>query len=144
MTFVIVILAGMWLLSYRRFRRKYKMDRAMCEFTRHRYEESPNPRTAVEYGSALMQCQLYEMALAQFEEAKRRDQMGTMPFLDTNIAFCRKPLPWSHGARDHRGGSWRHNFLLTRFGGRRQVAISSDTALAFNSMLRAMKRSSTL
>ena len=60
------------------------------------------------------------------------------PFLDANIAFCKKPLPWSSGAKDHRVGSWWHNFQLVRFGGRSQVAISQEAGLAFNSMLRMM------
>lgn len=64
----------------------------------------------------------------------------TQTFLDANIEFCKKPLPWSSGAKNYKGGSWWHNFQLVRFGGRRQVAISEQTGLAFNSMLRMMNR----
>lgn len=120
------------------------MDRMMCEFTRHLYDEdSSNPMTAIEYGSSLMQSQQYKSALDVFEGVKRRVAMASTlyPFLDANIEFCKKPLPWSGGAKDHRGGSWWHNFQLVRFGGRRQVAISEKTGLAFNSMLRMMNRS---
>lgn len=131
----------MGLFSYVRFRKRYKMDKMMCEFTRHRYEaDSSNPTTAIEYGSALMQCQQYQSALNLFEDIKRRVANASTfyPFLDANIAFCKKPLPWSSGAKDRRGGSWWHNFQLVRFGGRRQVAISQEAGLAFNSMLRMM------
>ena len=135
----------MWLWSYIKFRKNYKIDRMMCEFTQHRYnEDSRNPMNAIEYGSALMQSQQYKSALDVFEGVKRRVSNATTfyPFLDANIEFCKKPLPWSNGAKDHKGGSWWHNFMLVRFGGRRQVAISEDTGLAFNSMLRSMGRKS--
>lgn len=143
MKYIVIILAVMWLFSYVKFRKRYKMDKLMCEFTCHRYEADPNnPITAIEYGSALMQCQQYQSALNMFEGVKRRVTNASTfyPFLDTNIAFCKKSMPWSSGAKDHRGGSWWHNFQLVRFGGRRQVAISQDTGLAFNSMLRMMNR----
>lgn len=98
--------------------------------------------TAIEYGSALMQSQQYKSALDVFEGVRRSvyNASAFYPFLDSNIEFCKKPLPWGKGAKDHKGGSWWHNFLLVRFGGRRQVAISQDTGLAFNSMLRMMNR----
>ena len=133
----------MWLCSYVKFRKRYNMDRMMCEFTRHCYnEDSNNPITAIEYGSALMQAQQYKSALEMFDRVKRRVAMASTiyPFLDANIEFCKKPLPWSSGAKDHKDGSWWHNFQLVRFGGRRQVAISEQTGLAFNSMLRMMNR----
>lgn len=144
MTYIIIILVVMWLFSYIKFRKRYKMDKMMCEFTRQLYnEDSSNPMTAIEYGSALMQAQQYKSALEVFESVKRRVAMASTlyPFLDVNIEFCKKSLPWSSGAKDHRGGSWWHNFQLVRFGGRRQVAISEKTGLAFNSMLRMMNRS---
>lgn len=144
MKYIIIILAVMWLFSYVKFRKRWKMDRMMCEFTRQLYnEDSSNPMTAIEYGSSLMQSQQYKSALDVFEGVKRRVAMANTlyPFLDANIEFCKKPLPWSSGAKDHRGGSWWHNFQLVRFGGRRQVAISEKTGLAFNSMLRMMNRS---
>lgn len=125
----------MWLFSYVKFCKRNKMDKMMCEFTRHRYnEDSSNPMTAIEYGSALMQCQQYKSALEVFERVKRRMVNASVlyPFLDENIEFCKKPLPWSSCAKDHKGGSWWHNFQLVRFGGRRKVAISEDTGLAFN------------
>lgn len=143
MKYVVIILAVMWLFSYVKFRKKYKMDRMMCEFTLQLYnEDSGNPMTAIEYGSALMQAQQYKSALAVFEEIKRRVAMASTlyPFLDANIEFCKKPLPWSSGVKDHKGCSWWHNFQLVRFGGRRQVAISEQTGLAFNSMVRMMNR----
>lgn len=133
----------MWLFSYIKFRKRYKIDRMMCEFTRQLYEEDRrNPTAAIEYGSALMQAQQYQSALNVFEGLKRRvaNAKEIFPFLDTNIEFCKKPLPWSSGAKDYRSGSWWHNFLLVRFGRGRNVVISNDTALAFNSMLRAMAR----
>lgn len=143
MNYVIIILVVMWLFSYIKFRKRYKMDRMMCEFTHQLYnEDSSNPMTAIEYGSALMEAQQYKSALEVFEGVKRRVAMASTmyPFLDANIEFCKKPLPWSSGVKDYKRGSWWHTFQLVRFGGRRQVAISEDTGLAFNSMLRMMRR----
>lgn len=143
MKLIVIILIAIWLFSYVKYRRRYKMDQMMCEFTHQLYDEdSSNPLTAIEYGSALMQAQQYKSALSVFEGVKRRVAMASKlyPFLDLNIEFCKKPLPWSSGAKDHKGGSWWHNFLLVRFGGRRQIAISEQTGLAFNSMLRIMNR----
>lgn len=34
MKYIVIILTVMWLFSYVKFRKKYKMDRMMCEFTR--------------------------------------------------------------------------------------------------------------
>ena len=143
MWLIITIISIMWIWSYAKFRRRYKLDVMMSEFTRHRYDENPqNPNAAIEYGSALMQIQQYKRALHIFEGVKNQIANSNVifPFLDANIAFCKRPLPWSSGAKDHKGGSWWHNFQLVRFGGRRQVAISQDTGLAFNSMLRMMNR----
>ena len=143
MKYILIILAVMWLFSYIKFRKKYKMDKMMCDFTRHLYEDNPgNQNAAIEYGCALMLCQQYNSALRMFEVVKHRISNATViyPFLDANIEFCRKPLPWSNGAIDYQSGSWWHNFQLVRFGGRRQVAISEQTGLAFNSMLRMMNR----
>ena len=143
MKYLIIMLVLLWLWNYVKFRKSYKLNRMMCEFTRHRYnEDSSNPMSAIEYGSALMQAQQYKSALVIFERVKGSFSMVTTlyPFLDANVEFCKKPLPWSHGAKDHKNGSWWHNFQLVRFGGRRQVAISQETGLAFNSMLRMMNR----
>lgn len=143
MTYIIIILAVMWVISYVKFCKRYKMNKKMCEFTFQRFNVDPsNPMTTIEYGCALMQCQQYQSALNVFETLKRRipDVSMMYPFLDVNIEFCKKPLPWSSGAKDHKGGSWWHNFQLVRFGGRRQVVISDSTRLSFNSMLRMMNR----
>lgn len=96
MKYIVIILAVMWLFSYVKFRKRYKMDRMMCEFTRRLYnEDSSNPMTAIEYGSALMQAQQYKSALEVFESVKRRVAMASTlyPFLDVNIVFCKKSLP---------------------------------------------------
>lgn len=55
-----------------------------------------------------------------------------------NIDFCTKPLPWSHGAKDH-NRSWRHNFLLYRLGGRRINLVDPQTVLDVNRTLRMSK-----
>ena len=137
---VILVLFVLWLYSYKKFRRRYAIDKMMCAYIHERYQLNPCPKTAIEYASALMQCQLYYSSLILFEEIKKNDLFKEYSFLDANIAFCKNPLPWSRGAINHNNGSWRHNFLLVRFGRARRVAISEETALEFNSMLRMLNR----
>ena len=117
------------------------MDRMLCTMLEHKYRDSPSPVTECEYASALMLCQQYQSALSLFEDLKRKGFDRQFSFLDENIKFCKQPLPWRSGAKNH-NGSWLHNFLLVRFGGRRMVSISQDTYLEANAMLRAMERNS--
>ncbi len=128
MKFVIIILFALWIRSYYRFRKKYKMDKLLCAMLKLKYQETPNPMTESEYASGLMLCQKYQSALELFEDLKRKGLDRQFSFLDENIKFCSKPLPWSSRAKNY-NGSWLHNFLLVRFGGRRKVAISQETYL---------------
>lgn len=138
MKLVIVIIIILWIVSYVKFRRNYKIHKLLVVFTRELYNQSPSPYTAIEHASALMLAQQYKSALEIFEHYQGPNATIAFPFLNDNIAFCKKPLPWTQGARDHINGSWWHNFLLVRLGGRRQVAISNKTALAFNAFLRSL------
>lgn len=138
--FGLFVLAVVWLVSYVKFRRRYRVEEQMCAFTREKHENERTPMSAVEYGCALMQCQQYRAAVRVLESVLASGAGRQFPFLTDNIEFCRKPLPWSNGAFDYVGGSWWHWFLLKRFGGRRQVAISEGTALAFNSSMRMLGR----
>lgn len=77
MKYVLIILFVMWLFSYIRFRKRYKMDKMMWVFTRQLYnEDSNNPITAIEYGSALMQAQQYKNALEVFDRVKKTCSNG--------------------------------------------------------------------
>lgn len=139
MEIVIIVIAALWLWSFIKFRRKYKMDKTLCEFLRLKYEEHPSAHTQVEYASGLMMCQRYSDALPLFEDLQRKGTQIQFDFLPENIAFCKRPLPWSKGAKNY-NGSWWHNFLLVRFGGRRLTSISRETLLEANAMLRMMDR----
>ena len=113
----------------------------LCALLEHKYQENPNAQAESEYVCALMYCQQYVSALTLFEDLKQRGHGRQFNFLDENTKFCKKPLPWSYGAKNQ-NGSWLHNFFLVRFGGRRMVmvAISQETYLEANAMLRAMDR----
>ena len=139
MRLVIAILVGLWLWSYIRFRKLYARDCMLCVILEREYRDMPNPQSQSEYACALMVCQKYQSALELFEELKRNGSDRQLSYLDTNIRFCKKPLPWSSGVMNH-NGSWRHHFLPTRLGGRRMVAISSETYLKANAIIRAAKR----
>ncbi len=62
----------LWVWSYVKFRRKYKMDKMLCAMLEHKYKQMPSPHTEVEYASALMLCQQYRSALNLFEDLKRK------------------------------------------------------------------------
>lgn len=115
------------------------MDKMLCAMLEHKYQQMSSPHTECEYASALMLCQQYQSALNLFEDLKRKGLDRQFSFLEENIRFCKKPLPWSSGAKNH-NGSWLHNFLLVRFGGRRMVSILQDSYIVFNAMLRNMNR----
>lgn len=136
-----LLVVAIWLFSFFRFRRQLSIHTLLCDFTRRNHIRNHNTKTAVEFGCALMLCQKYQSAITLFNEAKQFDPnyKTTIPFLEENIAFCRKPLPWSRGPKDHKG-SWRHNLLLVRIGARRFVAISNETILDFNAFCRQLER----
>ncbi len=139
MEIILIVLIGLWVWSYVKFRKRYKMDRLLSEMLGRKYKQMPTPQTESEYACALMLSQQYQSALELFEDLKRKGAGRQLNFLDANIEFCKKPLPWSSGAKNH-NGSWWHNFFLVRLGGRRMVLISDESYLDFNAMLRAMAR----
>lgn len=140
MGIVIAVAVVLWGLSFFRFRQQYSRDRVLCELLKRKYELMPNTLTECEYACGLMLCQQYRSALELFEELKHSGADRRLSYLDMNIAFCNKPLPWSTGAKNH-NGSWLHHFLLVRIGRRRRVAISADSYLEANAVLRARGRS---
>ena len=139
MEIIIAFAAVMWVWSFTKFKKRYKLDSEFLDFLSQRFVLEPGPESQVEYASGLMICQKYNQALALFEDLKERGYSRIYTFLDDNIAFCKKPHPWSAEGKDF-NGSWRHNFLLVRLGKRRQIYITPGSQLEFNSFKRAINR----
>ena len=94
-----------------------------------------------------MEAQLYKSAKNCFETVDLNNISSTVKFrlpmvneenIKMDIDFCNKPLPWSHGAKDHKK-SWSHNFLLYRLGRSRINLVDPQTILEVNSVIRQSK-----
>ena len=103
--------------------------------------------TLLQLGSAYMEAQLYKSAKNCFETVDLNNISSTVKFrlpmvneenIKMDIDFCNKPLPWSHGAKDHKK-SWSHNFLLYRLGRSRINLVDPQTILEVNSVIRQSK-----
>ena len=90
MEIIVIILVALWLWSYIKFRRKYKMDKLLCSMLEHKYRDKSDPMTESEFASALMLCQQYQSALVLFEDLKRKGLDRQLSFLNENIKFCKK------------------------------------------------------
>lgn len=120
-----------------KFQRQFGVDLKMCDFTRSRYKAKPGKQTAVEYGCALMQVQMYKSAFDVFQESKKYGSLKAYPYVKKNIAFCEKPLPWSRRkAKDRYVLNWLFDILVSRFGRRRVVVYSNKTLDEFYEYLR--------
>lgn len=135
MGIIIAVVGVIWVWSYSKFRRKYKIDKELLEYLTQQFNSDPTPETQLEYASGLLLCQQYSQAGSLFEDLRQRGFSKYYPFIETNIQFCKKPHPWSTTGKNFKG-SWRHNFLLTRFGKPRQIYITEDTQLDFNRYIR--------
>lgn len=141
MTIVLILILALGAWSFIKFRKRYKMDKMLCEMLGYKFNEFKTPETQMEFACGLMLCQRYADALTLLQDMEQRGLERQFDFLRTNIAFCKKPLPWSSKIKNY-NGSWWHNFLLVRFGGTRKVAISQESYLEANAMLRMMDRMS--
>ena len=147
MKLLLFILFCMWVYSYFRFKSKINYKYQVATFLEMKYASDNDDYTLLQLGSAYMEIQLYKSAKECFEKVdlnnipssiRSRMLMVNQDNIKMNIDFCTKPLPWSHGAKDH-NRSWRHNFLLYRLGGRRINLVDPQTVLDVNSTLRISK-----
>ncbi len=71
MKYVICLLLIIAVFSIMKFQRQFEIDLMMSDFTRDCYKSKPGKQTAVEYGCALMQVQMYKSAVEVFNDAKK-------------------------------------------------------------------------
>ena len=147
MKLILFILFCMWVYSYFRFLSKMNYKYQVVKYLEKKYASDKDDYTLLQLGSAYMEIQLYKSAKDCFEKIdfnhisstiKMRMPMVSEENIRMDIDFCSKPLPWSHGAKNH-NKSWLHNFLLYRLGGRRINLVDPETILEVNSSIRRTK-----
>lgn len=125
-----VVLFLVWVYSYWRFTGKRRAYRTMVLVTEARYRKLQTGRCAIDLACAYMNAQRYADAYSMFENVALG--FPSVPRdIKLNMDFCKKPLPWSKGLKNHKMGYW-HNFALARLGGRRSNLISQEAVLAFD------------
>ena len=147
MKLILFILFCIWVYSYFRFLSKINYKYQVVKYLEMKYASDKDDYTLLQLGSAYMEVQLYKSAKDCYEKIdfnhisstiKMRMPMVSKENIRMDIDFCSKPLPWSHGAKNH-NKSWLHNFLLYRFGGRRINLVDPATILEVNSSIRRTK-----
>ena len=130
MKLVLFLLFVFWFYNYWRFMGKRKAHKQLVIVAEHRYSSLKSVITSLDLACAYMQAQRYADAYAMFSKTLS-DYPNTYNADDirTNMEFCKKPLPWSGGLKNHNMGYW-HNFMLVRFGGRRRIMISPELIMA--------------
>ena len=139
---LLIVIGVMLVYSFIRFRIRLSVELKMVEFLAGRSMAAPNDVwTMLSLASAYTNAELYAQAGSVYSRIKSDPMLynslpqGTVESVETNIKFCNKPLPWSHGAKDHHSFRYLHYFFLKRIGGRRYNFIREEDALAFNSYM---------
>lgn len=138
-TAVIIAIILYWGWCVIKFKRMYRSDLVLLALTGDAAKNNPSPEALIEYAGALIICQRYADALRIYEDLDRRGFSRIYTFIPCNIAFCKKPHPFCNGPKNYTG-SYRHNFILKRLGAKRNPAISNETLLKTNSILRHLSR----
>lgn len=137
--FIIIALFLYWGWRVINFKKQYHRDLVLLALTEDTAKTSPTPNALIEYAGALMHCQRYSDALTIYEDLDKQGLSRVYTVIPYNIAFCKKPHPFCNGPKNF-NGSYRHNFILKRLGARRNPAISNETLLKANAIIRQMSR----
>lgn len=137
----VVIIALIFYLGWCviKFKKQYQRDLVLLALTEDAARTTPTPVALIEYAGALMLCQRYSDALTIYEDLDKQGLSKVYSFIPYNTAFCKKPHPFCNGPKNF-NGSYRHNFILTRLGAKRNPSISNETLLKANSIMRQMAR----
>ena len=142
MKLILFILFCMWIWSYVSFRRKHSVNMIALDVMKARRPEGIDPTYECRLGSAYMEAQQYADAYRCFQSylSKYGNLPGsTADAVRANIEFCKHPVPGCNGPKNL-NGSWWHNFLLVRLGGRRCNMMTQEDGLAINAFLRMKNR----
>ena len=140
---IVIILVAVFLVSYIKFKRRYKMQYQFALFMQEKYEIDTNDiETSLSFCSALADAQLYKRAYDLYDEIlkdsikKASLSQEELEKVMLNKRFCDAPIFWSAGARDHIVFKYLHYFFLERIGRGRYSFIREEDLLEFNSWLR--------
>ena len=135
---IFLILLGLWIWSYVKFKRKMKYFTVMTDYLQKVVDNDPNPENALRLSGALIEIQHYKDAffildglIRQYPYHQNIEQMKI------NLEFCKNPVPGTHQPKNF-NHSWWHNFLLVRLGRRRYNFLSEEDYLRTNSIMRQM------
>ena len=135
---IILILLGLWIWSYVKFKRKMKYYTVMTTYLQKVVDNDPSPENALRLSGALIEIQHYKDAYSILERL-----LLLCPYhpnteqMKINLEFCKNPVPGTHQPKNF-NHSWCHNFLLVRLGKRRYNFLSEEDYLRTNSIMRQM------
>lgn len=130
MKYILIAILVIWLWGYFRFigkRRSYKKMEMVME---HRHARLHTRQSAIDLACAYMNTQRYADAYGLYSKALDESSLQSTD-IKGNMEFCKKPLPWSSGLKNHRMNYW-HDFMLVRLGARRKNMMSEDAILAMD------------
>ena len=130
MKLVLFIIFLIWLYNYWRFSGKRSYCKKMVKVTELRHAQFQTRQSAIDLATAYMNAQRYADAYALYANILSEGSIQA-DTIRLNMEFCQKPLPWSRGLKNHKQSYW-HNFMLVRFGGRRNNMISEEAILTFD------------
>lgn len=139
MKIIVIILVVLWVYSYFSFKSKYKFMSSMVKaLEKNRF--APEGDYLIRLGSAYMNAQQYKSAIACFSKVLNENlYYNSFKYstedIKTNIEFCKNPCIGYSGG-ENLNGSWLHNFILVRFGGRRKIMIEEEDILLTDEYMR--------
>lgn len=139
---IVIVLLVMWAYSMFNFHSKMMYFNSIVKYYEMKCLMDPNDVTAsLGLASAYMQTQKYQKAYRIYEQLCANGLENTVDYGESiriNMEFCRQPLPGCKGPKDYKN-SWRHNFMLVRFGGRRKLHFAADDMFEADSLIRQRK-----
>ena len=144
MKLVVFILLCMWFYSYFKFKRTIRYKEKVHNYIEQLYSKEPTDNILLQLASSFTECQKYKSALYCYSKLNIQNIDSELfgggvqlhSYIEMNIKFCQKPLPWTKEPKDY-NRSWLHNFMLFRLGGQRIRLISNNIILDANSAIRS-------
>ena len=130
MKFILLAILVIWLIGYFRFTGKRRYFKKLEIVAEQRHAKLHTRQSAIDLACAYMNTQRYVDAYDLYSKALDDNPLQSAD-IQGNMDFCKKPLPWSSGLKNHRMNYW-HDFMLVRLGARRKNMMSEDAILALD------------
>ena len=133
---LLIIIAGMWIWSFIKFRKRVAYFTAMTGLLKKDITPFSDPSSKLRLASALTEIQQYKDASEIYEELLSSGTfVPNRTEIMTNLEFCKSPVPGITEAKNI-NYSWWHNFILLRLGRKRFNFLTEEDYLNTNSFLR--------